>query len=203
VESSTRPAGGSFGAAQPVSRADAAALEPRVAVAASGLTIVVWRRADAASSRVLAAVRPPNRPFATQQVLSATGRRAFEPQVAVDAESNTYVAWHGFDGQVSKVESARRRLGGLFGASEQIASAGTITPRLATGAGAGAIAVWAQLVGGEYRVHAARYVVETAAPAAAAVSSPSRPDGRPATFRVAAPLMSPALRTLLSPEVAR
>jgi hypothetical protein len=186
-----------------VSRADAAGLEPRVAVAASGLTIVVWRRADAASSRVLAAVRPPNRPFATQQVLSATGRRAFEPQVAVDAESNTYVAWHGFDGQVSKVESARRRLGGLFGASEQVASPRAITHRLATGAGAGAMAVWAQFVGGEYRVHAARYVVETAAPATAGTTPSPPPAGAPSTFRVAAPLMSPALRTLLSPEVAR
>jgi hypothetical protein len=208
VESSTRPAGGSFGAAEPVSPADAAGLEPRVAVAASGLTIVVWRRAAATSSRVLAGVRPPSRPFATPQVLSATGRRAFEPQVAIDSETNTHVAWHGFDAQVSKVESSRRRRGGLFGASEQIASQEAITPRLATPAGPGALAVWAQLVGGEYRVQAARHVVETtaaaAAPAGAATASPqARPAETPATFRIAAPLMSPALRALVSPGVAR
>jgi hypothetical protein len=205
VESSTRPAGGSFGAAQPVSPADAAGLEPRVAVAAIGLTIVVWRRAAGATSRVLAAVRPPNRPFATPQVLSAAGRRAFEPQVAIDPEINSHVAWHGFDAQVSKVESARRRRGSLFAASEQIASPRAVAPRLATGAGAGALAVWAQLVGGEYRVHAARHFVETtaaaAAPGAATASPQARPAEAPATFRIAAPLMSPALRALVLPAV--
>ena len=204
VESATRPAGGAFGAAEQVSPADAAALEPRVAVAASGLAVVVWRRAAAASSRVLAAVRPANRPFAAPQVLSANGRRAFEPQIAIDPQTNAYAAWHAFDAEVSKVESSRRRLGGLFAASEQIAAPGAIAPRLAAASGAGALAVWSQLTGGEYRVQAARFVTEAPAAASApGATPPERPAGTPVTFRIAAPLMSPAVRALLRPGVAR
>jgi hypothetical protein len=111
IESAFRPAGGSFGAATPISAAGQNASAPRLSIDASGRAVAVWERSDGTSLRIEAAVRPPGGAFNAAEVLSEAGEDAFKPVVAAGpaVDANTAVLWTRPDGTKLRVQASRRR----------------------------------------------------------------------------------------------
>ncbi len=95
VQASTRPAGSiTFSAAENLSAAGQSADNPQVAVAVDGATTVVWDRWNGPNSIVQARTRPAGSiTFGGAVNLSATGKEADNPQVAVAVDGTATVVW--------------------------------------------------------------------------------------------------------------
>ena len=137
VQAAVRAAGGSFGAPQDLSAAGQTAYDPQVAVDGRGNAIAVWSASDGTNFIVQAAVRAAGGSFGAPQDLSAAGRDAGFPQVAVDGRGNAIAVWSRFDGTnfimqaAVRVAASRRRRryftpkrGGSVGAPQDLSAAG-------------------------------------------------------------------------------
>jgi hypothetical protein len=109
VQSATRPAGGSWQAPIDLSAAGETAQEPQLAVNAAGDAIAIWSRFDGLDFAVQAAVRAGGGNWQGALTLSAAGRDAEEPQVAIDPAGNAIAVWSRYDGTRQIVQSSRRR----------------------------------------------------------------------------------------------
>lgn len=106
VTAATRPAGGSWSAADTLSDAGQHAYLPQVAVDPDGDATAVWHRTDGSHNRVQAATRPAGGAWATPVMLSAAGQHASGQQIAVDAGGDATAVWHRSDGTNTRVQSA-------------------------------------------------------------------------------------------------
>jgi hypothetical protein len=111
IQTAFRPAGGSFGASQPISAAGQNASNPQISIDATGKAVAVWERSDGANLRIQAAVRPPSGSFAAAQTLSDPGQDAFAPEVkgGPNVDANAVAVWTRSDGTKLRVQSSRRR----------------------------------------------------------------------------------------------
>ena len=157
VQAAVRAVGGSFGAPQDLSTAGQTAYDPQVAVDGRGNAIVVWSASNGTNFIAQAAVRAVGGSFGAPQDLSAAGRDAAFPQVAVDGRGNAIAVWSRFDGTnfimqaAARVAASRRRRryftpkrGGSFGAPQDLSAAGqdAFNPQVAVDGQGNAIAVW-------------------------------------------------------------
>jgi hypothetical protein len=99
IEQSTRPAGGTFGVAEPLSSFSDESRTPDIAMNSRGDTIVTWTNSTT-SERIEAAARPAGGSFGSRVPVSgATGTTAaFNPQAAVGENGSGIVAWERDDG---------------------------------------------------------------------------------------------------------
>lgn len=93
IRARTRAPGGAFGAAVDVSEPGPTATLPRVAAAPDGTTTAVWYRHDGEAVRVQASTRTSGGSFGSPITLSAAGRPATWPQVAVAGQGAITVVW--------------------------------------------------------------------------------------------------------------
>jgi Glycosyl hydrolase family 26 len=89
---------GTPGAINQLSAPNQDALSPQVAVAPDGTATVVWIRFDGANFVVQERRIAPGGSLEAAKDLSATGRDAAEPQVAVAPDGTATVVWKRFDG---------------------------------------------------------------------------------------------------------
>jgi hypothetical protein len=141
TEAAFRPAGGSFGAAAPISAAGGDANLPQVAFDGAGNAIAVWLRYDGANHRAQAAFRPAGGSFGAAQTVSPAGETAGTPQIAFDGSGNALMAWeHHFWVWVSS-----RPPGGTFdtpGTRISPIDHNAIGPQIAFDGQGNALAVW-------------------------------------------------------------
>jgi hypothetical protein len=109
VFAAVRPPGGQFGvpvALSPPASHNAGA--PRVAIDGAGNAIAVWRRRDEYPFRfrIEAAVRPAGGQFGEPTWLSAEGRNAFAPQLALDGRGDAVIVWRRSYGDPWEVQGA-------------------------------------------------------------------------------------------------
>ncbi len=149
VQASTRPAGSvTFSGAVDLSAAGQDAESQQVAIAADGATTVVWRRLEGLNVIVQARTRPAGpSTFSAAVDLSAAGRNAFDPQVAVAADGATTVVWRRDDGSNFIVQASTRPAGsgsGTFGAAQDLSAAGldTADPEVAVAVDGVTTVVW-------------------------------------------------------------
>ncbi len=149
VQASTRAAGsGTFSGAVDLSAAGQDASSPQVAVGVDGATTVVWRRLEGLNVIVQASTRPAGpSTFSAAVDLSAAGRNAFDPQVAVAADGATTVVWRRDDGSNFIVQASTRPAGsgsGTFGAAQDLSAAGrdTAAPEVAVAVDGVTTVVW-------------------------------------------------------------
>ncbi len=154
VQASTRPAGsGAFGGVVDLSAAGQNAESQQVAIAADGATTVVWRRLEGLNVIVQARTRPAgSSTFGGAVDLSAAGRNAFDPQVAVAADGATTVVWRRDDGSNFIVQASTRPAGsgsGTFGAAQDLSAAGldTAAPQVAVAVDGVTTVVWSSWTG--------------------------------------------------------
>ncbi len=116
VHAATRPAGGSFGAAELLSPAAAEAIEADVAIGSDGITIVVFTLRDGSDEVIQARVRPPGGAFAAASDLSATSDFVRDPRIAIGSDGTAAAAWFLQVAPFShQVQTSIRPAGGSFG----------------------------------------------------------------------------------------
>ena len=93
VEARARSAAGTLSAVQTLSGAGQHASEPQVAVDGDGDAVFTWERLDGTKDRVQAVARSAAGTLSAVQTLSAAGKTAFNPQVAVDADGDAVFTW--------------------------------------------------------------------------------------------------------------
>jgi hypothetical protein len=109
VQTASRPAGGSFGAAVDVAVAAKPASKAQVLVDRAGTTIVMWSRVvDSVllTSVVQAASRPAGGSFGAPVDLSDVGSAAPDSQLATAPDGDTFAVWAVGGGTTGKIQSA-------------------------------------------------------------------------------------------------
>ena len=100
---------------------------------------------------LLAAAAPAaaHRAWLVPANLSAPGRDATEPQVAVDGSGAAVAVWARFDGSDTIIQASARPAGGAWGPAVDLSQSGrdSKAPQVAVDASGDAVAVWARKSG--------------------------------------------------------
>jgi hypothetical protein len=131
------------------------AFEPQVVVDSSDRVIAVWTGSDGVDLRIQTATRTASGPWSAVQSISASGRSASSPQIALDPAGNAVAVWIRFDGASSKVQAAYRPAGGSFGSGVNVSSGGdSSAPDVSMDNAGNATIVWQRWDGSFLRVQA-------------------------------------------------
>jgi hypothetical protein len=76
------------------------AYEPQVAINGNGGAFAVWERFDGSYLRIQARTRTASGVLGSVQTLSASGRDAFDPQVAVTGAGKAFADWTRYESNV-------------------------------------------------------------------------------------------------------
>ncbi|MCO5315238.1 MAG: hypothetical protein M9938_03625 [Solirubrobacterales bacterium] len=108
---------------------------PEVAIAPDGTATVVWTRSNGINLIAQASTRPPGGSFGPPQDLSAAGRSAYDPDVAIAPDGTATVVWARFDGTNNVIQAATRPPNGSFGSPVDLSAAGQSAayPQVAAG----------------------------------------------------------------------
>ena len=157
VQAAEHPAGGAWAAPQDLSAAGSTfgqdALEPEVAMDAAGNTLAIWTRYDGTNGIIQAAERPVGGSWGPAQDLSASGRTAVEPQLAIDPAGNALAIWRRYVDvarQQAIVQAARRPAGGAWEAPQNLSPVEqeAFGPQVAVDAAGNGVATWIRFIPG-------------------------------------------------------
>lgn len=132
------------------------ALDPQVGVDASGNAVFTWYRFDGTNWRVQARQLSDTDTFGTTIDVSAAGRNANSPQVAVDRHGDAFLAWRRFDGTNWRVQDANLPAGGSLGVARTLSAAGqdAAQPQVAINRIGQGVVVWRRFDGSKQRIEA-------------------------------------------------
>lgn len=130
VQSSSRPAGGSWGPAVPLSVPGDDAEAPQVSLDPGGNAVAVWSRSDATPRVIQGAERPAGGGWLPPALISVVGQSANEPQVASDSVGNAVAVWAREDGANTIVQAAGHDGHGPELRSLLVPAAGTVRQEL-------------------------------------------------------------------------
>jgi len=147
------------GAPFDLSAAGQSAAQPRIAVDQAGMATAVWERFDGTGFAVQARrIDPTGAPAGTALSLSASGRDAVEPQLAIRPGGASTVAWSRFDGSDFIVQKrAIAADGALGGGVEGLSAPGHSAshPQLGSGPDGAVTVTWDRFNSGGDVVQAA------------------------------------------------
>ncbi|HEX6229975.1 MAG TPA: hypothetical protein VFZ41_11005, partial [Solirubrobacterales bacterium] len=98
--------------------------EPQVGVDSAGNAVAVWSRSNGSHTIIQAAVRPAGGTWGPVADLSAAGRDATEPQLAVDPAGNAVAIWSRSNGSHTIIQAAGRSAGGPWSGSVDLSALG-------------------------------------------------------------------------------
>ncbi len=158
-ESSYRPTGGSFGAAETVTApTGSTSVYPKGAVDRFGNATLVFETCSPCS--IFSAFRPAGvaESYEGVQIISNVAGGSFLPQVAVDNDGEAIVMWITNAGGPNVVQYRSRPLNAPFRATEDVSAPGATAsyPQVRFDANGNAVAVWNRQSGSAYRVQSAR-----------------------------------------------
>lgn len=167
-----------------LSAAGESAIQPQVDVGPGGEATVIWNRFDGASWIVQSErISPSGAPAGAVRNISAAGRSAAEPQLAVDPEGAATVVWDRFDGS-SFVVQARRLdpAGAPVGSPLNLSASGrdAADPRLALAPDGDATVLWSRFDGANWVVQRRDLGTGGSLGATETLSTPGRRAGDPA-----------------------
>lgn len=159
VQAAAHPAGGEWSEPDDLSETGQNAHEPQVAIDPDGDAVATWNRWGGSALIVQAAVRSGG-DWSEPEDLSEARLTGEAAPVAIDAAGNAVAVWlHPDDGHhINRgiLQAAVRPAGGEWSEPEDLSAAGedqaANNPALAMNGAVGAVAVWRQNDGGEYRV---------------------------------------------------
>jgi RTX calcium-binding nonapeptide repeat (4 copies) len=114
VESSTRSTVGAWSVPKLLSDPGSNATAPVVSMDDRGGAAAAWQWFDGAHLAVAAAVLPGDGQWSSPELLSAAGRDALRPRVAMDAAGNAAVAWVRSNGSWNAAQVSNRLTGGSW-----------------------------------------------------------------------------------------
>ena len=143
VESASRPAGGSWSAAAPLSQAGEAATEPWVAIDATGDAAAVWIDREAEEA-VMSASRPAAGSWGTPEPVTAAGEAAYAPKVGLGAAGDATAVWERTDSSQYVIRESDRPATAGWSTPRRISPSGidAFTPALAEDAVGDAVVAW-------------------------------------------------------------
>jgi hypothetical protein len=153
IEARARSADGTLRSIQALSDPNHNAVNPQVGVDAAGNAIFVWARSDGANNRIEARARSADGALTATQLLSAPGRNAFSPQVAVDHDGDAVFVWSRRDATTGcggsgcfRIQARVRSAAGALSAIQTLSAAGqhAADPQVAVDASGKTIFVWAR-----------------------------------------------------------
>jgi hypothetical protein len=147
--------GGSGVATGVISATGENAVQPRVAVTPAGVVTVAWTRFDGLNSVVQARRLAATGGFQGGVLnISAGGRSASEPQLAVAGDGTSTIAWSRFDGTSLVIEARRITSAGALGSTAVLSASGrdAADPQLALGPGGKATVLWVRFDGSNWIV---------------------------------------------------
>jgi hypothetical protein len=169
---------------QSLSAVGESAIEPQLAVDAEGAATVVWNRFDGSNWIVQAQrLSPAGLPQGGTLNLSAAGRSAAEPQLALDSEGAATVVWDRFDGGSFVVQARHIDPGGALGAAPVQLSAGSrdaAEPELAIAPDGTATVLWSRFDGTSWIVQRRDFGEDGGLGGTETLSTPGRTAGAPA-----------------------
>lgn len=115
VQARARSKTGTFSSIATLSAPGQDAQAPVVAIDDDGDAIVAWYRSDGSNSRVEARYRSAAGVWGPTVRLSAAGRNAYSPQVAMSDGGAGIAVWYRFDGSDNRVQFRHRPIGGPWG----------------------------------------------------------------------------------------
>jgi hypothetical protein len=164
VQTLARSAAGTLSPVQTLSDAGQSALFPQVAVDDDGDAAFTWRRFDGSGAfccfRAQARARSAAGTLSAVQTLSSSGRTAFDPHVAVDADGDAVFTWVRDDASDTsccfRVQAKARSAAGILSGVQNLSEAGQNAqwPRVAVDAGGDAVFTWERSDGTNVRIQA-------------------------------------------------
>ena len=154
IQARARSAGGVLSAIQTLSGAGQDASDPQVAVDTDGDAVFTWARSDGTNQRIQARARSAGGVLGPVQTLSAAGRDAFQPQVAIDADGDAVVIWRLFDGASQVIQSRARSAAGVLSPINTLTDTGrnAFNPQVAIDDGGNAVFTWERSDGTNQRI---------------------------------------------------
>jgi hypothetical protein len=171
VQTAARPVGGAWQASVNLSTPGQDAREAHVAIGPAGDAVAVWRRSNGANWIVQTATRPVGGAWQAPVDLSAPGRDADQPRVAIGTGGLAYAVWTRLTGPdsdhaTSTVQAAARpTANSAWQAPVDLSAPGQVAwpPHVAIDPAGDAVAVWD-------RYNGANWIVQAAARSALAVT---------------------------------
>jgi len=147
IYEATKPAGGSFEVAQPITPGNEEATSPSVAIDGNGEATVAWLSKRGSSEVVEEASAPLGGAFSAGVALSGEGANAIDPRVLVDPAGKAIVSWGRPGIHATRLEVAIRNPGGKFPVPDvngdgEILGEATAIPSLAIDPVGEGLAVW-------------------------------------------------------------
>jgi hypothetical protein len=138
-----------------LSAAGESAVQPRVAVNTVGAVTIAWARFNGLNWIVQARrLSASGALLGSVLNLSASGRNAAEPQLAVAGDGTSTIAWSRFDGTSLVIEARRITAAGALGSTALLSATGrdAADPQLALGPGGKATVLWTRFDGSNWIV---------------------------------------------------
>lgn len=159
------------------------AKQPEVAVAPDGEATVVWTRFDGSHWLIQEQrLDPDGAPDGAVANLSAGGRDAAEPQLAIDAEGRATVAWERYDGSNFVVQARQIDAAGAPTAVQNLSATGrdAAEPQLAIDPEGTATVVWSRFDGANFVIQRRDVAADGGLSTTEGVSAPGRRASAPA-----------------------
>ena len=145
IQARVRSAAGILSATQTLSAAGQTAGSARVAVDPNGNAFFAWERSDGTVDRIQTRARSAAGTLSSTQTLSAAGKNANDPRVAVDRGGNAVLLWQRFDGILNRVQGRARSAAGALSPTQTLGDTGTSIPlgaQIAVDPQGNAVVVW-------------------------------------------------------------
>jgi hypothetical protein len=128
-----------------------------VAIDPVGEAVAIWKRFDGAHAIIQSASRAAGARWSRPVNLSAPGRNAEEPEVAIDPAGEAVAVWERFDGRFERIQFASRHPGRSWSKATNLSGRGRSAhePQVAIDAGGEAVTVWQRTTGGGPQVQGA------------------------------------------------
>jgi hypothetical protein len=156
IQAVYRPAGGSWGPPRMLSAPANHVASPQVAIAGTNV-VAVWERFDGKNLIAQTADRDPTTgTWGIPTSLSASGRDAQAPRIAIDARGDTAAVWASVSLQGWTIQAAYRPAGGSWLPTTVLDApqVGTAAPDVVVDNAAVATAVWTATTGSGWHVYA-------------------------------------------------
>jgi PKD domain len=116
IETSARPAGGSWQAPATLSAASGSNVRPEIAMDPSGDAVAVWEHLPPGGGQtvVQASEMPAGGSWQTPLDLSETSKSSYAPSVAIDPEGDAVAAWEHEAGGLGIIQASSRPPGGAW-----------------------------------------------------------------------------------------
>ena len=127
------------------------ATEPQVAVDAAGDTVAIWSRQDGSHTIIQSSSRSAGGGWSPPVDLSAAGRSATEPQVAVDPAGNAVAVWSRTNGSHTVIQGASKPAGGDWTPVLDLSDSerNAVEPDVAVDPAGNAVAIWSRFDGSD------------------------------------------------------